>query len=157
MTSAALARNAALAAALLVAAGGGAARAAAAVPGTDAKARAAAVAERRALGALAPGGASRARYARALAHVRASVSDLLAIESRLAAAARETGPIPGGEAILLRLDEAYGGANLAATHLGQAIWLLDRGAGYGAPSVSQLRSDVRRALRASRALEQLLR
>ena len=149
----------ALAGGLLVAAIGAVATPAdATVPGAAAKVRAAMVQERRALRALSQAAESgRGSYTRPLAHANAAVSDLLAVQSAFATAARETGLFPHIASMQRLLDSAIAGGSDAAQGLSHALWLIDHGAPAGSTALSQARGDLRQALAASTALAKLLR
>lgn len=142
---------------LLVAAIGAAAPAEAAVPGAAVKLRAAMVQQRRALSALPQtAGSDRGSYARPLTHVRAAVSDLLAVQSALATAAREVGEFPHMRSIQLLLDSALAGSGSASTQLSGVVWYIDHGVPPDSTVASQVRSDLRQALKAGAALAKLL-
>jgi hypothetical protein len=151
--------RAALVGGLLVAAIGAAATPGeATVPGTAAKLHAAIVQQRSALRALPQTAVSdRGSYARPLAHVRAAVTDLLAVQTALAAAARATGQFPNMARIQELLDTALTESGTASTQLAQAIWYIDHGAPSGTTVAAPARSEVQQALKADTALAKLLR
>jgi hypothetical protein len=126
------------------------------VPGTGAKTRAAVVAERRALALLPSATGSSAGFRQAAANVNAALSDLRAVESRLVAYARSTGPFPHDARIEQLLSTALGADNLAATSLQETLLLIAHGAPPFEPAVRQVRAKLNEALAASVPLEKLL-
>ncbi len=143
---------------LLVAAiGAGAAPGRATIPGATPMIRAALAQQRSALRALPQTpGSNRGSYARPLTHVRAAVTDLLAVQSALAAAARATGEFPNMARIQQLLDSALTGNGTVATQLTQAVWYIDHGAPTGVSVAAQARSQLRQALKDCTALAKLL-
>ena len=143
---------------LLVAAiGAAAAPGRATIPGATPMIRAALVQQRSALRALPQTpGTKRGSYSRPLAHVRAAVTDLLAVQSALAAAARSTGEFPNMTRIQQLLDSALTENGTVATQLAQAVWYIDHGAPTGVSVAAQARSQLRQALKDDTALAKLL-
>jgi hypothetical protein len=127
------------------------------IPGAAPMIRAALARERSALRALPQTpGSNRGRYARPLTHVRAAVTDLLAVQSALAAAARSTGEFPNMTRIQQLLDSALTVNGTVATQLAQAVWYIDHGAPTGVSVAAQARSQLRQALEDDTALAKLL-
>ena len=150
-------RRAALVGVLVVAAIGVASPGEATVPGAAGEIHAAIVQQRSALRALPRTPVSnRGSYTRPLAHVRAAVTDLLAVQSALAAAARATGEFPHMARIQQLLDSALTGCGTVAMQLSQAVWYIDHGAPTGVSVAAQARSQLRRALEDDTALAKLL-
>jgi hypothetical protein len=143
---------------LLVAAiGAAAAPGRATIPGAAPMIRAALAQQRSALRALPQRpGTNRGSYTRPLAHVRAAVTDLLAVQSALAAAARATGEFPHMARIQQLLDSALTGNGTVATQLAQAVWYIDHGAPTGVSVAAQARSQLRQVLEDDTALAKLL-
>lgn len=130
---------------------------AAAVPGARTKLHATIVQQRQALRALPAGtAASTAGYKRSLAHVRTALVDLRAVETKLATAARETGPLAGGIRIQTLLNTAFAADNHAATQLSESLWLIAHGAPATNTTVARIRADLRRTLKACTALAKLV-
>jgi hypothetical protein len=127
------------------------------IPGAAGEIHAALAQQRSALRALPQTpGSNRGSYARPLAHVRAAVTDLLAVQSALAAAARSTGEFPNMVRIQQLLDSALTGDGTVATQLAQAVWYIDHGAPTGVSVAAQARSQLRLALADGTALAKLL-
>ena len=148
----------ALVGALLVAAiGAAAAPGRATIPGTAPMLHAALAQQRSALRALPQTpGTNRGSYSRPLTHVRAAVTDLLAVQSALAAAARATGEFANMTRIQQLLDSALTVDGTVATQLAQAVWYIDHGAPSGVSVAAQARSQLRQALADDTALAKLL-
>ncbi|MGZ4334532.1 MAG: hypothetical protein ACXVRJ_09710 [Gaiellaceae bacterium] len=152
-------RRAALVGGLVVAAIGAAASPgeATTIPGAAPKLHAAMVQQRSALRTLPrTPGSDRGSYSRPLSHVRAAVTDLLAVQSALAAVARGTGEFPHMARIQQLLDTALTASGTASTQLAQAIWYIDHGAPSGTTVAAPARSEVQQALTADAALAKLL-
>ena len=152
-------RRAALVGGLVAAAIGAAAASgeATSIPGAAPKVHAAMVQQRSALRALPQTpGSNRGSYSRPLAHVRTSVTDLLAVQTALAAAARATGEFPNMARVQQLLDTALTESGTASTQLAQAIWYIDHGAPSGTTVAAPARSEIQQALKADAALAKLL-
>ena len=88
--------------------------------------------------------------------MRTSVTDLLAVQTALAAAARATGEFPNMARVQQLLDTALTESGTASTQLAQAIWYIDHGAPSGTTVAAPARSEIQQALKADAALAKLL-